>query len=97
MQTAKLCIPALMMALINVEPQRRYSLIHHSDRGRQYLNRQYTEALKSEGIRISMTQTGDPREHAVAERVNGIFKQEHLPEKLNSLLHAADAVQTVVN
>jgi putative transposase len=70
-------IAALEMALSN----RMYlvsSLIHHSDRGLQYRSQEYIVLLKGKdgqpGILPSMTQSGDPRENAVAERVNGILK-----------------------
>ena len=53
-------------------------LIHHSDRGFQYCYTSYTNILKDNGIRISMTETSDPKDNAVAERVNGILKQEWL-------------------
>src|SRR3712207_7679010 len=50
------------------------SLIHHSDRGVQYASYEYTGRLKSLGIKISMTETGDPKHNAVAERVNNTIK-----------------------
>ena len=53
-------------------------LIHHSDRGCQYCSERYVSLLKSSGILISMTQSGDPLENAVAERVNGLIKNEWL-------------------
>ncbi|MBQ2013519.1 MAG: IS3 family transposase [Bacteroidaceae bacterium] len=53
-------------------------LIHHSDRGCQYCSERYVSLLKSSGMLISMTQSGDPLENAVAERVNGIIKNEWL-------------------
>ena len=53
-------------------------LIHHSDRGIQYCSHAYTSLLQSNGIKISMTQNGDPLENAIAERINGIIKQEFL-------------------
>lgn len=53
-------------------------LLHHSDRGMQYCCQDYTERLKENNIRISMTQNGDPLENALAERLNGIVKQEYL-------------------
>ena len=53
-------------------------LIHHSDRGCQYCCERYVSLLKSSGILISMTQSGDPLENAVAERDNGIIKNEWL-------------------
>jgi putative transposase len=51
-------------------------LIHHSDRGLQYSSLKYTSLLKANSIAISMTQESDPYENAVAERVNGILKDE---------------------
>ena len=53
-------------------------LIHHSDRGVQYCSSYYTNLLKRNNIDISMTQSGDPMENAMAERVNGIIKDEYL-------------------
>ncbi|KAA6317488.1 hypothetical protein EZS27_032365 [termite gut metagenome] len=44
----------------------------------QYAYPAYTEIVRNEGMRISMTQNGDPLENALAERVNGILKQEWL-------------------
>ena len=65
---------ALKMAVKN----RLYDkeLIHHSDRGFQYLSKTYTDFLKKNGIRISVTQNGSPYDNAVAERINGILKDE---------------------
>ena len=51
-------------------------LIHHSDRGIQYCSNQYTELLQRKGIKISMAAKGDCYENALAERVNGILKDE---------------------
>ena len=53
-------------------------LIHHSDRGVQYCSSSYVNKLKKKRISISMTQSGDPLENALAERVNGIIKDEYL-------------------
>lgn len=53
-------------------------LIHHSDRGIQYCSKLYTELLTENSIRISMAEKGNPYENAVAERVNGILKEEFL-------------------
>lgn len=50
--------------------------IHHSDRGSQYCYAKYVKCLRSHGMRVSMTQTSDPRDNAIAERVNGILKNE---------------------
>lgn len=67
-------IKAMKMALSN----RKYThgLVHHSDRGLQYCSYEYTELLKRNSIGISMTEQYDPYENAVAERVNGILKDE---------------------
>jgi transposase InsO family protein len=53
-------------------------LIHHSDRGIQYAYPSYTRKLREHHVTISMTENGDPLENAMAERVNGILKQEWL-------------------
>lgn len=66
---------ALKMA-INNRQYRDEPLIHHSDRGLQYCSDLYTGILKSNRIEISMTEQSDPYENAVAERVNGVLKQE---------------------
>lgn len=49
-------------------------MIHHSDRGVQYASKTYTDLLKSNNIKISMTQTGDPLHNALAERMNNTLK-----------------------
>jgi transposase InsO family protein len=51
-------------------------LIHHSDRGIQYCSNRYTQMLKTKGITISMASKGNCYENALAERVNGILKDE---------------------
>jgi putative transposase len=69
-------IRALKMDIKN----RRYpdrKLIHHSDRGLQYCTSSYINVLEKTNIDISMTQKYDPYENAVAERVNGILKNEY--------------------
>jgi transposase InsO family protein len=53
-------------------------LIHHSDRGIQYCSGKYVKLLQDNNISISMTENGDPLENAIAERVNGIIKEEYL-------------------
>lgn len=70
-------LEALRMALRRISG-RRVELIHHSDRGCQYASREYTGLLSDRGIRISMTGSGDPKENAQAERVNGTVKNELL-------------------
>jgi putative transposase len=57
-------------------------LIHHSDRGIQYCSKEYVSLLKDYSIIISMTENGDPLENSIAERVNGILKQEYINYEL---------------
>jgi len=58
-------------------------LIHHSDRGIQYCSKEYIKVLQENNIKISMTENGDPLENPVAERVNGILKDEYLNQYQN--------------
>jgi putative transposase len=58
-------------------------LIHHSDRGLQYCSNEYQKLLNKNDIQPSMTQNSDPYENAVAERINGILKQEFFIDKYN--------------
>ena len=75
---AKFAIEALNMALGRLGGAPADDLIHHSDRGVQYASYDYTKLLKKHHIKISMTECGDPKDNAVAERVNGIIKNELL-------------------
>jgi len=59
-------------------------LIHHSDRGIQYCSKEYIDLLNKHGIAISMTENGDPLENPIAERINGILKDEYLNDKSNN-------------
>ena len=70
------CIEALQMAVNSRKENASNILIHHSDRGIQYCSAAYIKILNAEGIKISMTQSGSPYENALAERVNGIIKNE---------------------
>jgi putative transposase len=54
------------------------NLIHHSDRGSQYCSFKYVNLLQDYNVKISMTETGDPLDNAIAERINGIIKDEYL-------------------
>lgn len=67
-------------------------LIHHSDRGSQYCCDDYIDLLKSANINISMTQSGNPKDNAIAERVNGILKQELLDEVYADIKTARQSV-----
>jgi len=58
-------------------------LIHHSDRGVQYCCHKYVKLLQDYKIRISMTEDSNPTDNSIAERVNGILKEEYI-EPLNN-------------
>ena len=78
-----------LIALKNAIKFRKYkslSLIHHSDRGLQYCANEYQKLLNKSKIKCSMTQNSDPYENAVAERINGILKQEFDIDKFNKEL-----------
>ena len=83
-------LKALKMALASNPGSN--NLIHHSDRGVQYCCDAYVKLLQDYKVKISMTQNGDPRENAVAERVNGILKTELLEEVFADYATAQHAV-----
>lgn len=91
------CLSALRKALDG----RQYpgkALIHHSDRGIQYCCDEYVQLLQQHGIAISMTQTGSPYDNAIAERVNGILKQEfNLDVVFKTYSHAIEPVARAVH
>jgi transposase InsO family protein len=74
-QALKMALPGLFES-----PESHFQLIHHSDRGVQYCSHEYVKLLKKNNIQISMTENGDPLENAVAERINGIIKDEYLQD-----------------
>jgi len=90
-------LKALQMAVTN----RKYNaqaLIHHSDRGLQYCSKLYTDYLKDNNITISMTENSDPYENAIAERVNGILKDEFgLADQLNNINDAIHYTDQCIN
>ena len=69
-------LEALNMALSKLDKGQPANLIHHSDRGLQYCCSDYITLLENNAMVISMTEKGDPYENAIAERVNGILKDE---------------------
>ena len=93
--SAKGCIAALKMAMEN-NPEIN-SLTHHSDRGVQYCSADYVGLLQKNNIAISMTQSGDPLENALAERVNGILKDELLEEIYSDFDQARQAVAVAIS
>ena len=90
------CIRALEMALRNNKKDLD-RLIHHSDRGSQYCCSKYVGILNDNFIRISMTQNGDPRENAIAERVNGILKDELLEKAYPNYRQAVKRVSVAIS
>jgi len=68
------CLGAFKRAQKTARPAA--GLVHHSDRGIQYCSNQYVDELKKHKVRISMTEENHCYENAVAERVNGILKDE---------------------
>jgi len=78
--------------------KRGEALIHHSDRGSQYCCAEYVKMLEHYGIKISMTEKGDPYENAIAERVNGILKEEFLLNKtFQSFTEAEQSVNNAID
>ncbi len=76
-----LCLEGPLEALKMAMKNRRYpkrELIHHSDRGIQYCSRAYIKLLKKYKAKISMTQSGNPYDNALAERMNNTIKNEFL-------------------
>lgn len=80
--SAENVVKALKMAVRKCKSTE--TLVHHSDRGLQYASSIYQEELKSNAITPSMTDGYDCYQNALAERVNGILKQEFLIEKCNT-------------
>jgi len=76
-------LSALKMAIRNRETQ--LPLIHHSDRGLQYCAAMYQDHLKTNAIKPSMTDGYDCYQNALAERINGILKQEFFIEPCNNI------------
>ncbi len=93
---AKGPLDALKMAIKSTGKDKLEGLIHHSDRGVQYCCDEYIAMLKKAGILISMTQNGDPLENAIAERVNGIVKNEYELERLKTIKEVHNRVSEAV-
>jgi putative transposase len=93
---AKFTVRALQMALSQL-PKGTGNIFHHSDRGVQYCCDEYVKLLTKNHFQISMTENGDPRENAIAERVNGILKDEWLNQmKLESRNEAIKQLQQII-
>jgi transposase InsO family protein len=93
---AENAILALFMAISQL-PANCGEIIHHSDRGIQYCSNKYVKILETHGIRISMTENGDPYENAIAERVNGILKTEWLYDmNLHDYTESREAIKNII-
>jgi transposase InsO family protein len=93
--TARGCVEALRMGFAaNRETD---GLIHHSDRGLQYYSSRYMKLLKRHSVRVSMSEKSDPLENAIAERVNGILKDELLEKRFESFAQAHREVAEAVS
>lgn len=89
------CLRALKRALRTARPAA--GLVHHSDRGIQYCSNQYVSELDKRKIRISMTEENHCYENAMAERVNGILKDEfYLDQCFFSTEHACIAAKNAI-
>jgi len=73
---ASFVLDALDQALHERRPVHRGGLIHHSDRGSQYVSIRYTERLAEAGIEPSVGSVGDSYDNALAETINGLYKAE---------------------
>ena len=90
------CLRALQMALWQARPAD--GLVHHSDRGVQYCSHMYVKKLNDKNIKISMTEENHCYENAVAERVNGILKDEfYLDQCFFSTAHAKKAAKNAID
>ena len=90
-------VECLMMALEQLVGLDAVDLIHHSDRGVQYVSAAYTSVLIEAGVKISMTECGDPKENAVAERQNNTIKNEFLKDiRFHSIGEVRQAVRKAV-
>jgi putative transposase len=89
-------IRALKMALKHI--QNPEGLIHHSDRGIQYCCKEYVKILNDHHVLISMTEENHCYENAIAERVNGILKDEfYLDQTLSSFEFAKELTRDSIN
>jgi len=85
------CMEALQQAIKAKQNNKPFSLTHHSDRGVQYCCHAYVRMLKKHKVNISMTQSGDPLENPVAERINKTIKEEFTLDRQISFCNLATA------
>ncbi|MDD6185466.1 MAG: IS3 family transposase [Bacteroidales bacterium] len=90
-------IKALKMAIKTLPEGFSETLIHHSDRGTQYASADYIKVLADNNITPSMTESGNPKDNAMAERINSTVKNELLYGKtFSSLRQVFEAVRKAV-
>lgn len=84
-------LDALEQALCDRRPLRKGGLVHHSDRGVQYVSIRYTQRLADAGIESSVGSVGDSYDNALAETINGLFKAEVIHRRAS--WHTIQAVE----
>lgn len=90
------CLKALNKALSGLKNNQ--TPLHHSDRGCQYCSNMYVDKLRKHGLEISMTEKNHCAENAMAERVNGILKQEYgLGYRFRTKAHANKSITQAVH
>lgn len=88
-------IKALMMAIRTRSGEKLQGLIHHSDRGSQYINKEYLSLLESNGIEVSMCNYA--WENAYGERINRTIKEEYLePRSIHNFIQLKREVSKAV-
>ena len=96
---ASATIAALKAAIDQTGRDDLSDLIHHSDRGVQYCCNAYVSELNAHNINISMTEDYKPTDNAIAERVNGIIKQELLYRirRFSSISEARERIERFID
>lgn len=90
-------VECLIKAFDTLAEEDKTGLIHHSDRGGQYVSAAYTSLLLDAGIKISMTESGDPKDNAIAERINNTLKNELFRDiKFHSIAEVRKAMHKAV-
>jgi len=94
---AEYSVKALRMALDTLPDGFNDTLIHHSDRGCQYASTEYIKQLTSHHVVPSMTESGNPKDNAMAERINSTIKNELLRGKtFTSIRQVKEAINKAI-
>jgi transposase InsO family protein len=88
-------LDALEQALYARKPFGTGQLIHHSDRGSQYVSIRYSERLAEAGIESSVGSVGDSYDNALAETINGLYKAEVIYKRRSWRSHAEVELATM--